>query len=49
VRVLVVEDKVKLAAVLSRGLRKEGLSADVTATVRKAVSSPAGAADVTAP
>jgi two-component system OmpR family response regulator len=32
VRVLVVEDKVKLATVLSRGLRKAGLSADVSAT-----------------
>jgi two-component system OmpR family response regulator len=32
VRVLVVEDKLKLATVLSRGLRKEGLSADISAT-----------------
>lgn len=30
VRVLVVEDKQKLACLLQRGLRKEGLSADVT-------------------
>jgi two-component system OmpR family response regulator len=37
VRVLVVEDKVKLAGVLSRGLRKEGLSADVTATGEDAI------------
>jgi len=37
VRVLVVEDKVKLAAVLSRGLRKEGLSTDVTATGEDAI------------
>jgi two-component system OmpR family response regulator len=31
VRVLVVEDKVKLATVLHRGLRKEGLAADIAA------------------
>jgi two-component system, OmpR family, response regulator len=37
VRVLVVEDKVKLAAVLGRGLRKEGLSADLTATGEDAI------------
>jgi two-component system OmpR family response regulator len=37
VRVLVVEDKVKLAAVLSRGLRKEGLSADVSTTGEDAI------------
>jgi two-component system, OmpR family, response regulator len=37
VRVLVVEDKVKLATVLSRGLRKAGLSADVSATGEDAI------------
>jgi two-component system, OmpR family, response regulator len=36
-RVLVVEDKVKLATVLHRGLRKQGLSADVAATGEDAV------------
>jgi two-component system, OmpR family, response regulator len=36
-RVLVVEDKVKLATVLSRGLRKEGLSADVSSTGEDAI------------
>jgi two-component system, OmpR family, response regulator len=36
-RVLVVEDKVKLANVLSRGLRKEGLSADVSTTGEDAI------------
>src|ERR1700736_3621001 len=36
-RVLVVEDKVKLAAVLARGLRKEGLAADVACTGEDAV------------
>jgi two-component system, OmpR family, response regulator len=37
VRVLVVEDKFKLATVLSRGLRKAGLSADVSATGEEAI------------
>jgi two-component system, OmpR family, response regulator len=37
VRVLVVEDKVKLATILSRGLRKEGLSADICATGEDAI------------
>jgi two-component system OmpR family response regulator len=37
VRVLVVEDKAKLASVLSRGLRKAGLSADVSATGEDAI------------
>jgi two-component system OmpR family response regulator len=37
VRVLVVEDKAKLATVLSRGLRKAGLSADVSATGEDAI------------
>jgi len=37
VRILVVEDKVKLAAVLRRGLRKEGLAADIAATGEDAV------------
>jgi two-component system OmpR family response regulator len=37
VRVLVVEDKAKLATVLSRGLRKAGLSADVSATGEEAI------------
>jgi two-component system, OmpR family, response regulator len=37
VRVLVVEDKVKLAAILSRGLRKEGLSADAATTGEEAI------------
>jgi two-component system OmpR family response regulator len=37
VRVLVVEDKVKLATVLSRGLRKAGLSADVSASGEDAI------------
>jgi two-component system OmpR family response regulator len=37
VRVLVVEDKIKLAAVLSRGLRKAGLSADTCATGEDAI------------
>jgi two-component system OmpR family response regulator len=37
VRVLVVEDKVKLATLLSRGLRKAGLSADVSATGEDAI------------
>lgn len=36
-RILVVEDKVKLAAVLRRGLRKEGLAADIAATGEDAV------------
>jgi two-component system OmpR family response regulator len=36
-RVLVVEDKAKLATVLSRGLRKAGLSADVSATGEDAI------------
>jgi two-component system OmpR family response regulator len=36
-RVLVVEDKVKLAAVIRRGMRKEGLSADIAATGEDAV------------
>jgi two-component system OmpR family response regulator len=37
VRVLVVEDKVKLATILGRGLRKEGLSADTCATGEDAI------------
>jgi len=37
VRVLVVEDKAKLATVLSSGLRKAGLSADVSATGEDAI------------
>jgi two-component system OmpR family response regulator len=37
VRVLVVEDKVKLAAILARGLRKEGLSPDVATTGEEAL------------
>jgi two-component system OmpR family response regulator len=37
VRILVVEDKVKLAAVLRRGLRKAGLAADIAATGEDAV------------
>jgi two-component system OmpR family response regulator len=37
VRVLVVEDKVKLATLLSRGLRKEGLSADISTTGEQAL------------
>jgi two-component system OmpR family response regulator len=37
VRVLVVEDKVKLATLLSRGLRKAGLSADVSVTGEDAI------------
>lgn len=36
-RVLVVEDKVKLATVLHRGLRKEGLAADIAASGEDAV------------
>ena len=36
-RVLVVEDKAKLATVLSTGLRKAGLSADVSATGEDAI------------
>lgn len=36
-RVLLVEDKSKLAALLSRGMRKAGLSADVAATGEEAV------------
>jgi two-component system OmpR family response regulator len=36
-RVLLVEDKVKLAAILARGLRKEGLSADVATTGEEAL------------
>ncbi|MDQ6811002.1 MAG: response regulator transcription factor [Actinomycetota bacterium] len=36
-RVLVVEDKVKLATVLHRGLRKQGLSADIAASGEDAV------------
>jgi two-component system OmpR family response regulator len=36
-RVLLVEDKVKLAAILARGLRKEGLSADVATTGEQAL------------
>jgi two-component system, OmpR family, response regulator len=36
-RVLVVEDKMKLAAVLCRGMRKEGLSADIATTGEDAV------------
>jgi two-component system OmpR family response regulator len=37
VRILLVEDKVKLAAILSRGLRKEGLSADTCTTGEEAI------------
>jgi two-component system, OmpR family, response regulator len=37
VRILVVEDKVKLATVLQRGLRKEGLAADIAASGEDAV------------
>jgi two-component system OmpR family response regulator len=37
VRVLVVEDKAKLATVLSRGLRKAGLCADVSGTGEDAI------------
>jgi two-component system, OmpR family, response regulator len=37
VRVLVVEDKVKLAAALGRGMRKEGLSVDLAATGEEAL------------
>jgi DNA-binding response OmpR family regulator len=37
VRVLVVEGKVKLASVLRRGLRKEGLSADIAPTGEDAI------------
>jgi len=37
VRVLIVEDKVKLATVLGRGLRKEGLSADTCTTGEEAI------------
>jgi two-component system OmpR family response regulator len=37
VRVLVVEDRAKLATVLSRGLSKAGLSADVSATGEDAI------------
>jgi two-component system, OmpR family, response regulator len=37
VRVLVVEDKAKLATVLSKGLHKAGLSADVSATGEDAI------------
>ena len=37
VRVLIVEDKKKLADVLQRGLRKEGLAADVALTGEDAV------------
>ena len=37
VRILVVEDKVKLATVLRRGLRKEGLAADIAASGEDAV------------
>ena len=36
-RVLVVEDKVKLATVLDRGMRKAGLSVDVAATGEEAL------------
>jgi two-component system, OmpR family, response regulator len=36
-RVLVVEDKLRLAAVLSRGMRKQGLSADIATTGEDAV------------
>ena len=36
-RVLVVEDKVKLATILGRGLRKEGLSADICTTGEDAI------------
>jgi two-component system, OmpR family, response regulator len=36
-RVLLVEDKAKLAALLSRGMRKAGLSADVAASGEEAV------------
>jgi two-component system, OmpR family, response regulator len=37
VRVLVVEDKVKLAAILSKGLRKQGLCADTCTTGEDAI------------
>ena len=36
-RVLLVEDKVKLATALRRGMRKEGLSVDLAATGEEAV------------
>ena len=36
-KILIVEDKVKLAAVLRRGLLKEGLAADIAATGEDAV------------
>jgi DNA-binding response OmpR family regulator len=36
-RVLLVEDKLKLATALRRGMRKEGLSVDVAATGEEAV------------
>jgi two-component system OmpR family response regulator len=36
-RVLLVEDRAKLAAILARGLRKQGLSADVAATGEEAL------------
>jgi two-component system OmpR family response regulator len=36
-RVLLVEDKVKLATILARGLRKEGLSADIATTGEEAL------------
>ncbi|HEV3284410.1 MAG TPA: response regulator transcription factor [Solirubrobacteraceae bacterium] len=36
-RVLVVEDKIKLATVLGRGLRKEGMSADVATSGEQAI------------
>jgi two-component system OmpR family response regulator len=37
VRVLIVEDKARLAAVLHRGMRKEGLSADVAVSGEDAI------------
>ena len=40
-RVLIVEDEMKMAALLQRGLREDGMAADVAATGEDACGWPA--------